>query len=123
MSYDLRIAVKVVGAEDKYAVIAEPEYSSPTYNLGKMFRKCMNWDFVQSEYYNVAAVYPCIVRGIQELTYNEGKYLKYNPENGWGDTKSALEALSSLKECIDHIVDDSYWTWNHLPKEVLYVAW
>lgn len=31
MSYDLRIAVKVDGC-DKFAQIAEPEYSSPTYN-------------------------------------------------------------------------------------------
>ena len=39
MSYDLRIAVKVDGC-DKFAQIAEPEYRSPTYNLGKMFRAC-----------------------------------------------------------------------------------
>ena len=37
MSYDLRIAVKVDGC-DKFAEIAEPEYSSPAYNLGKMYR-------------------------------------------------------------------------------------
>ena len=39
MSYDIRIAVKVEGAEkgNEYAVIEAPELSSPTYNLGKMF--------------------------------------------------------------------------------------
>ena len=46
MSYDLRIAVKVDGC-DKFAGIAEPEYSSPTYNLGKMFRACTGWDYKQ----------------------------------------------------------------------------
>lgn len=42
MSYDLRVAVKVQGC-DKYADIAEPEYANPTYNLGDMFRACMDW--------------------------------------------------------------------------------
>lgn len=46
MSYDLRIAVKVDGC-DKFAQIAEPEYSNPTYNLGKMFRACTGWDYKQ----------------------------------------------------------------------------
>lgn len=46
MSYDLRIAVKVDGC-DKFAEIAEPEHSSPTYNLGKMFRACTEWDYKQ----------------------------------------------------------------------------
>lgn len=40
--------VKVEGC-DKYAEIAEPFYSSPTYNLGKLFRTCMDWQFKSSE--------------------------------------------------------------------------
>ena len=48
MSYDLRIRVKAEGC-DRYPVIAEPEYDSPTYNLGKMFRACMDWDYNQYE--------------------------------------------------------------------------
>ena len=128
MSYDLRIAVKVAGmpkGEDLYAVIAEPEYSSPTYNLGLMFRACTGWDYEQSKWYNVAEVYPMIERGILELTYNERKYLPMNPDNGWGDTKSALRALESLKECIDDIDNPSGWKsgWNTIPKGLLYVAW
>lgn len=59
MSYDLRIGVKVEGT-DIIAVIAEPSVNSPTYNLGTMFRKCTGWDFMQSEWYSVAAVYPLI---------------------------------------------------------------
>lgn len=55
MSYDLRIAVKVDGC-DKFAGIAEPEYSSPTYNLGKMFRACTGWDYKQGEYYRCSEV-------------------------------------------------------------------
>nr|DAM55799.1 MAG TPA: hypothetical protein [Caudoviricetes sp.] len=70
MSYDLRIAVKVDGC-DKFAEIAEPEYSSPTYNLGKMFRACTGWDYKQ-----------------------------YEPENGWGTVASAVAVLENLRDCI-----------------------
>ena len=36
MSYDLEILAKIENGD--YICIAEPKYSSPTYNLGKMFR-------------------------------------------------------------------------------------
>ena len=81
MSYDIRIAVKVAGAEDVFADIAEPERSSPTYNLRDMFVACMNWDYEQGIYYKVSEIYPKIERGIYELTYNEKAYKKYNPPN------------------------------------------
>ena len=126
MSYDLRIAVKVVGAEkdNEYAVIAEPEYHSPTYNIGVMFRKCTWWEFEQGVYYNVADVYPNIERGIINLTFHEDEFEKYNSPNGWGTTQSALRALQSLKKCIDEIDDpNSCIGWNTFPKSVLYVAW
>ena len=123
MSYDLRIAVKVEGApeDNKFAIIAEPEFNSPTYNIGEMFRKCMNWDFEQGTFYRVAEVYDNIVRGIKELSENETTYRQYNSPNGWGTTTSALKALKSLKQCIDEIVDG--WNWNQFPKELLWVAW
>jgi len=126
MSYDLRIAVKVDGAEkgNEYAVIAEPEFHSPTYNIGKMFRKCMGWDFKQGEYYRVSDVYQNIVRGILNLREHEEEYEKYNSPNGWGTTESALKALESLKQCIDDIEDPYGWSgWNTFPKNLLYVAW
>jgi len=126
MSYDIRIAVKVVGAEpdNEFAVIAMPEINSPTYNIGEMFRKCTGWDFEQGEFYKVADVYPNIVRGIINLTEHEDEFEKYNSPNGWGTTQSALEALQSLKDCIDEIEDPNGWSgWNTFPKSVLYVAW
>lgn len=128
MSYDLRIAVKVAGVPkdepDLYVVIAEPELSHPTYNLGEMFRACTGWDYDQGEFYRVSDVYAKINRGIYELTYNEDKYLPMNPPNGWGSTKSALRALESLKKCIDEIEDPDSWTeWNTIPKALMYVAW
>ena len=126
MSYDLRIAVKVEGAEkgNEFAIIAEPERSNPTYNLGEMFRACTGWDFEQSKFYKVSDVYQNIVRGIVNLTEHEEEFEKYNSPNGWGTTKSALEALQSLKDCIDEIEDPNGWSgWNTFPKSVLYVAW
>lgn len=126
MSYDLRIAVKVEGAEkgNEFAVIAEPELSNPTYNTGEMFRKCMGWDFEQGEFYRVSDIYQNIVRGIINLTEHEKEFEKYNSPNGWGTTVSALNALKSLKKCIDDIEDPNGWGgWNTFPKSLLYVAW
>lgn len=123
MSYDLRIGVKVEGAEDLYAVIAEPEYSSPTYNLRDIFVACMDWDYKQSEWYNVAEVLPKIYRGIQELELHTKKYKKYNPPNGWGDVGSALEVLNSLKDCILKNGPENSWSWNEIPYELMYMCW
>ena len=126
MSYDLRIAVKVDGAErgNEYAVIEEPEFSSPTYNIGEMFRRCMGWDFKQGEYYRVSDVYQNIVRGILNLREHEEEYEKYNSPNGWGTTETALKVLESLKKCIDDIENPNDWGgWNTFPKNLLYVAW
>ena len=115
MSYDLRVAVKIEGC-NKYAPIAFPEYSEPTYNLRDMFRACMDWDYEQGKYYLCKEVLPKIERGISELTCNEKEYLKYNSPNGWGDTKEALEALISLRECIFEQAEE-------IPLECLYMAW
>ena len=125
MSYDIRISVKVQGC-DKYAVIAEPERSSPTYNLGRMFRACMDWDYDQcvqdtnGEYHTV--YYPCdfvlekVTRGIQELHVNRKKYMAYEPDNGWGTIDGAVRALESLRDCILEQSED-------IPLNCLYMSW
>ena len=123
MSYDLRIGVKVEGT-DIIAVIAEPERHSPTYNIGDLFRKCTGWDFRQSEWYRVSEVYPLIQHGLAELIAYPKKYKKYESPNGWGTIESAIEALKSLKDCIDELSEEeSYCGWNHIPMEHLWVAW
>ena len=123
MSYDYRISVKVEGAEDCYAVVAQPEINNPTYNLRSMFVACTGWHYEQGKWYKVSEVLPLIERGIHELTFNEKDYEKFNPSNGWGNTKSALEALKSLYECIQDQLGITGWSWNHIPIECLYVAW
>ena len=122
MSYDLRLAVKVEGAENCYAVVAQPKYASPTYNIGEMFRKCTGWNFNQGEWYKVSEVLPNIRHGIEELSKHEQNYIKYNSPNGWGNTESALQALKSLEECIESQTGNG-WSWNNIPPDCLYVAW
>jgi hypothetical protein len=107
MSYDLEILAKIENGD--YIRIAEPRYSSSTYNLGKMFRIAMDWDFDQGTIYNVADILDNIKRGISELEQYPEKYVQYEPENRWGTVSDALEVLKSLKECIlEQDIDTKY---------------
>lgn len=128
MSYDIRFAVKVEGGpEDCFAVIGQPEYDSPTYNLGKMFRACTGWDFEQSKFYKVSEVLPMVRHGIEELRKYPEKYKKYEPDNGWGTIGSAIKALESI---VDYFGDIKYMgrclvaSWNaDLPLDCIWIAW
>ena len=112
MSYDLEILAKIESGD--YISIDEPENSSPTYNLGEMFRVAMGWDFKQGTIYNVAQIFENIQRGISELEQYSEKYVQYEPENKWGTVSSALEDLRSLRDCIlGQDIDTKY----------LYVRW
>lgn len=128
MSYDLRICVKVDGL-DIFCPIAYPEKDHPTYNLGKMFRACMDWNYSQSEkiengnkyhtcYYPCNEVIEHVEFGIQELRCNRKEYEQYNPENGWGNLNEAIEVLESIRQCIYETVEDK-----NIPIEHLYFAW
>lgn len=126
MSYDIRFGVKVAGApDDCYAVIGNPEYDSPTYNLREMFVKSMDWDYTQGEWYPITEVLPKVQHGILELTLHQSRYLQYEPENGWGTIGSAIECLQSI---IDYFKLDS-WTgffgsWNaDIPLDCIYMRW
>ena len=123
MSYDIRLGVKVAGAENLYAVIDEPELCSPTYNLGEMFHKCTGWDFEQGEWYKVTDVLPMIQHGINELSFHPKAYKKYNAPNGWGTVESALEALKSMEKCIRDNSEDASTTWNEIPLDAMYIRW
>ena len=115
MSYDLKVSVKVDGT-DFFAEVAEPECNSPTYNLSEMFKKCMDWDFEQSKYYNCEKVIGNIENGIRELWANPDKYAQYEPENDWGSVYTARDALESLRDCI-------YENAKYIPLEHLWVKW
>lgn len=115
MSYSIGIYVKVEGC-NKYAKIAYPDYSSPTYNLGKLFRACMDWNFKSSEYYRCDYVMERIDKGIKEIAYNSNGYTELLPSNGWGTMSSALNALDSIRECILEQAED-------IPLECMYMRW
>lgn len=123
MSYDIRLGVKVADDCNLFAVIAEPELSSPTYNLRNMFVACMDWDYAQSKWYNVADVLPKIRRGIAELQEHPDKYKRYNAPNGWGTVSSALDALKSLYQCILDNSAEASRTWNEIPFDMMYMRW
>ena len=115
MSYDLSISVKAEGC-GKFVEIAEPEYDSPTYNLGAMFRACTGWDFSQSEYYKCSDVIMKIERGIRELRFNTNQYVQYEAKNGWGTVPTAIRTLECLRDCIYEQAED-------IPIDCLYVRW
>lgn len=122
MSYDIRFGVKVEGMNGYIAVIDEPEYDSPTYNLRDMFVACMDWDYEQGVWYNCAEVFPKIRHGQEELTAHPKKYTKYNAPNGWGTVDSAKKCLDSLVQKIGEIVSGN-WSWNEIPLEHLWMRW
>ena len=115
MSYDIRFAVKVDGT-NIMANIGAPEYDSPTYNLGEMFRACTGWDYNQGEYYKCAEVLPLIEHGIKELRFNRLDYLPYEPDNGWGTLDGAIKVLESMREGIFEKAEE-------IPIEHLYICW
>ncbi len=107
MSYDLEILAKIKNGS--YIYIAEPKYSYPTYDLGRMFRVAMDWDFDQDTTYNIADIFENIQRGISELERYPEKYVQYEPEDRWGTVSDALKVLKSLKECIlEQDIDTKY---------------
>lgn len=122
MSYDIRFGVKVEGMDGYIAVIDEPEYPDPTYNLRDMFVACMDWDYEQGVWYNCAEAIPKFERGYLNLRDNPNKYRKYNAPNGWGTTVTATAALKSVVEKAREISSGG-WTWNEIPLDHLWVCW
>ena len=122
MSYDIRFGVKVEGMDGYIAVIDEPEYSSPTYNLRDMFVACMDWDYSQGVWYNCTDAIPKFERGLKELREHPKKYRKYNATNGWGTIESAIKALRSVIDTAYSIAGGG-WTWNKIPLEHLWLRW
>ena len=122
MSYDIRFVVRVAGTDQEiYAVIGEPDNSSPTYNNRDIFVESMDWDYHQGEWYKLPDVIPKIERGIHELTFNPDKYKHLEPDNGWGGVDSSLKALKSI---MDWITERREWTWNaDVPIECIYMGW
>lgn len=112
MSYDIEFQVKTEYGQ--FIKIGEPDHASPTYNLGKMFRTAMNWDFEQFKPYRVSDILPHIERGISELQNHPENYRQYEPENKWGTVETAIVTLESLVRFINN---------SEIPEEYLYMFW
>ena len=116
MSYDVRVCVQTVAENkfgDPYAVVYIPKYDSPTYNLRPIFTTCMNWDYVQGEYYPLKAVLPKFRHGLAELIEFPEKYKPLEPDNGWGTVESAKKCLSSwLHELEENYYDSPTYEWD-----------
>lgn len=123
MSYDIRFGVKVVGApDDVFAVIGHPEHDSPTWNLRDIFVKSMDWDYSQGIWYPMTEVIPKVERGIHELTFKQSKYVKLEPDNGWGTVGNALECLKSIYAWFDQNSWECRWD-TDIPLECIYMRW
>lgn len=134
MSYDVRWCVETVVANNEgehYAVVHTPEYDSPTYNLSRMFRECMGWDFKQSEvgedgvrrscYYPMPEVLPKLRRGLRELNERPDYYRRLEPENKWGTVESAVTCIKSwLDELDPESWDGPLYYW---PLDALWWRW
>lgn len=100
MSYDIRIAVETVYPNrygGRFAVVDSPELDSPTYNVGNIFRKVMDWDFKQGEWYPLSEVLEHIDHGIGKLRGNFDAYRDMEPENRWGTVETVWECLTSWR--------------------------
>ena len=100
MSYDVRFGVQTVCENndgERFVIVHRPELDSPTYNLRDMFVACMDWDYEQGKWYPMTEVLPKIERGIRELAEHPERYERYNPPNGWGSLKGALECLRNWR--------------------------
>lgn len=126
MSYDIRFGVKVQTdgiLGDFWAVIGQPDYDSPTYNLREIFAKSMNWDYQQGKWYKVVDVLPKIQNGITELTLYPKKYKRLEPDNGWGTIESAIKCMRSIVDYFSGY-DGIGGSWNaDLPIECIYMCW
>lgn len=117
MGYDIYFGVKIEGT-DKIIKFEEPGFPSPTYNIGTMLRKAMDWDFEPDKWYKVSEVFDYIEKGLDNLTSNENIYKQYEPDNGWGTVNTACVTLRSILNQIDFIK-----TAYDLNKENYYIRW
>lgn len=114
MSYNIGIYVKVEGAP-VFAQIAEPEWSSPSYNFGKLFRACMDWDYCQGNYYPCDFALECVNRGIKNLVNRPSAFDQCTPENRFR-RDDAIQILLSIRQCIIEQAEE-------IPVKCLFMRW
>lgn len=116
MSYSIEFYVKL-NEINKFVCIGSPDFSSPTYNIGQILRKAMEWDFKGDEYYPCKDVVKYILKGLNNLYEREYKYKKYE-KKGCSGTTYTFDFLTSLAKSIHTFSQD-----NNLEIEYIYMRW
>ena len=76
-----------------------------TYNLSKMYYKCIDGGFKALNGMSCKDALPILNKAINDLIDNQEEYEKLNPENGWGSYDGLLEALKDMRNCCEENKD------------------
>ena len=107
MSYDVRYGIDPAKLEPgRIHVWRYAKYDSPTYNLSKMFRSAMEWNYKQGEWYPIDEALKHIIIGINNLYRDPDKYRAMEPENKWGTYEDAIKALTSWRDEIYELLEN-----------------
>ena len=120
MSYDVHLGVKVAGTKNLIVSIDSPDFRDPTYNITRMLRNCMKWEFQEGKWYKVKDVMPYIEHGAFELNTFPFEYKQYELPGGYGQVKTARDFLNSLCAKINELTQRPS---EPIPVEKLYMRW
>lgn len=76
-----------------------------TYNLSKMYYKCIDGGFNALNGMSCKDALPILNKAINDLIDNQEEYEKLNPENGWGSYDGLLEVLKDMRNCCEENKD------------------
>jgi hypothetical protein len=72
-----------------------------TYNLSKMYYKCIPGGFRALDGMSCKEALPILQKAIEDLIVNQEEYEKLNPENGWGTYYDLLKAIKAMRNCCE----------------------
>jgi hypothetical protein len=99
MSYDIWMEIDT-GGEHPASVC---ESSNMTSNVSPMWAKALGFPLADLDGVRGYKALPDLRRAIAHMEDHPTAYRELNPENGWGDTESALKFLREiLAMCVAH---------------------
>ena len=82
-----------------------------TYNLSKMYYKCIPGGFKALDGMSCKEALPILQKAINDLIENQEEYEKLNPENGWGTYDGLLQAIKDMRNCCEDNLDGIIDVW------------
>jgi len=79
--------------------------SNITYNLGKMYYKCIDGGFKALDGMVCEKAIPILNKAIEDMVVNKEEYEKLNPANGWGTYDGLLKELKRMRDCCENNLD------------------